>query len=91
MHLEFIAVSREVVSCRSSVGCSYSENFAVAIPDSMLREHQDGLEVKFYSKAGREMVLKVTARQIRMQLKAIDDFLAARNLALQPHLAENLR
>jgi hypothetical protein len=84
--LEFIPISRKVVSCGAYSRCSYAEDFAVTIPDAMLREHQDGLAVKFYAKSGREMVLKLTARQIRRQLMAIDGFLAARNLQRSEHI-----
>jgi hypothetical protein len=76
--LEFVSISRDVVDCGSSVGCLYSEHLGVTIPDTTLKAHQNSFAVKFYAKTGKEMVITLTSLQIRQQLKAIDDFQAAK-------------
>jgi hypothetical protein len=76
--LEFSSLSREVLSCASSPGCLYTEDFVAVIPDTTLKTHQDGYSVKFYAKTGKEMVITLTPNQIAQQLKAIEDFQASK-------------
>jgi len=76
--LEFVSIRRAVISCGSYTGCSYSEDFGATIPDTILKARLDGFSVKFYAQTGKEMVITLTSQQIRQQLKAIEDFQAAK-------------
>src|SRR5215471_4621000 len=76
--LEFVSVHRGVLSCGADSGCALEEDFGAVIPDTMLRAYQGGFSVKFSAETGQEMVIHLTSQQIQQQLKAIEDFQAAR-------------
>ena len=68
--LRFFEITRYRITCDS--GCSYAEEFAADIPESVLRTNQRGLKVVFSAHSGAEKTITVSAAQITAQLAAID-------------------
>jgi hypothetical protein len=75
--LRFIPISNSEITCES--GCSYAEEFAAALPDSLLRASTNGLQVTFVAKSGAHTVIQIPGSQIVAQLAAVDS--ARRGLA----------
>src|SRR5712691_12805181 len=50
--LRFIAISKNEITCEN--GCSYAEEFAAAVPETLLRASPQGLAVNFAAHAGPE-------------------------------------
>ncbi len=73
--LDFISIAREVGGC-SGGGCTYTEAFGVAIPDSLLRANPAGYSVTFYARSGREATVTLERAQIGQQLGATDSLRA---------------
>ena len=68
--LRFIPISRNEIAC--SNGCSYAEEFAAALPTSLLSAHRSGLTVTFTAKSGPPLTIAVAGELIDKQLAAID-------------------
>jgi hypothetical protein len=68
--LRFIAIGKDEITC--SGGCSYAEEFAAALPESLLRASPNGLTVYFYAKSGATKTIAVSAARIAEQLAALD-------------------
>lgn len=68
--LRFTAISRNEIAC--SGGCSYAEEFAAALPETLLRGSSDGLTVVFAARSGAERSVAVPGDLIRNQLAAVD-------------------
>jgi hypothetical protein len=77
--LPFIAIGHDEISCDS--GCSYVEEFAAKLPESLLRAHPDKLAVTFSSRSGDEKRIIVPGNQITAQLAAIQKTRAAAPVA----------
>jgi hypothetical protein len=72
--LKFTEISHDVGSCYG--GCSLYENFGVDLPDSLLRAHPTGYQIKVYAKSGDSMILTVSPNQIAAQLRVVDSLKA---------------
>ena len=89
--LPFIAIGHDEITC--DAGCSYAEEFAANLPESVLRASPDGLAVTFSSRSGDKKTIVVPGDRILAQLAAIN---ARRTLAEpaaaggQPIAAEGL-
>jgi hypothetical protein len=68
--LLFVAIGHDEITC--DAGCSYAEEFAAKLPESVLRASPDGLAVTFSSRSGDRKTIVVPAEQITAQLAAID-------------------
>jgi len=68
--LPFIAIGHDEITCDS--GCSYVEEFAAKLPESVLRASRDKLAVTFSSRSGDEKTIVVPAAQVAAQLAAVD-------------------
>ncbi len=68
--LRFIAIRSDEITCEN--GCAYAEEFAAALPETLLRASRDGLKVTFTAKSGRQMTIAVPGERIAEQLVAID-------------------
>lgn len=76
--LPFIAIGHDEISCDGR--CSYAEEFAAKLPESLLRAHLDKLTVTFSSSSGDKKTIVVPADRITAQLAAVD----ARRALVQP-------
>jgi hypothetical protein len=68
--LRFISISNSEITCES--GCSYAEEFAAALPESLLRASTNGLMVTFIAKSGAHTVIQISGPQVAAQLAALD-------------------
>ena len=68
--LRFIAISRNEITCKD--GCAYVEEFAAALPESVMRGHAGDLSVTFSARSGATRTLAVRGDLIEKQLAAID-------------------
>src|SRR5438552_8700321 len=68
--LRFIAISKNEVTCEQ--GCSYAEEFAVALPDALLRANPQGLALTVSAKAGEAKTIAVAGELVGRQLAAVD-------------------
>jgi hypothetical protein len=68
--LPFVAIGQDEISC--DAGCSYVEEFAANLPESVLRANPDGLAVTFSSRSGDKKTIVVPSDRITAQLAAID-------------------
>lgn len=69
--LEVVAIDFATVSCAGDK-CLVVETFAATLDEKLLRERAGGFAVRFYSRRGDTMTLRVDARQIAAQLAAVD-------------------
>ena len=89
--LTFVAIGHDEITC--DAGCSYVEEFAANLPESVLRASPDGLAITFSSRSGDKKTIVVPGDRIIAQLAVID---ATRSSALpaaesdQPVAAERL-
>jgi hypothetical protein len=67
--LKFVAISRNEIACDH--GCSYAEEFAADLPQSLLDAHRQGLTVVFTTKSGPALSIAVPGELIDKQLAAI--------------------
>jgi hypothetical protein len=67
--LKFVAVSRNEIACDH--GCSYAEEFAADLPQTLLEAHRRGLTVIFTAKSGPALSIAVPGDSIDKQLGAI--------------------
>ena len=74
--LPFVAIGHDEISC--DAGCSYVEEFAANLPESVLRTSPDGLAVTFSARSGDKKTIVVPGDRITAQLAAIE---ATRTLA----------
>ena len=68
--LRFIPIGKDQITCDG--GCSYAEEFAAALPDSLLRANPNGLTVYFYAKSGAQKTIQISGPRIAEQLAALD-------------------
>jgi hypothetical protein len=68
--LQFVAIGHDEISC--DAGCSYVEEFAANLPESLLRASPEGLAVTFSSRSGDKKTIVVPGDRIIAQLAAID-------------------
>jgi hypothetical protein len=68
--LQFVAIGHDEISC--DAGCSYVEEFAANLPESLLRASPDGLAITFSSRSGDKKTIVVPGDRIIAQLAAID-------------------
>jgi hypothetical protein len=80
--LRFIEIGRNEITCEG--GCSYLEEFAAVIPESVLRSSPQGLTITFTDRSGAEKTIALSASQITAQLAVVD----TRRSPVQP-AAEN--
>ena len=85
--LPFVAIGHDEITC--DAGCSYVEEFAANLPESLLRSSLKGLAVTFSARSGGVKTIVVPGDRITAQLAAVD---ARRTLAAagsaQPVAAE---
>jgi hypothetical protein len=67
--LRFIAISKNEITCDN--GCSYAEEFAAALPETLLRESPQGFTVTFTAHSGAEKAIAVPGDLVANQLTAI--------------------
>jgi hypothetical protein len=68
--LPFVAIGHDEISC--DAGCSYVEEFAANLPESLMRASSDRLAVTFSSRSGDKKTIVVPGDRITAQLAAID-------------------
>src|SRR6516225_11143581 len=68
--LPFVAIGHDEISC--DAGCSYVEEFAANLPESLMRASPDRLAVTFSSRSGDKKTIVVPGERITAQLAAID-------------------
>lgn len=68
--LRFIALNRNEITCE--FGCSYAEEFAAALPESLLRQNAGDLAVTFTGEHGTEKTIAVDRELVAKELAAID-------------------
>jgi hypothetical protein len=73
--LRFIAISKNEITCDN--GCSYAEEFAAALPETLLRASPQGLAVSFTAHSGATKTVTVPGDLVLNQLTAVADARAA--------------
>ena len=74
--LRFIAVGRNEIICEA--GCSYFDEFAAALPEDLLKSHQNGLAVTFTANNnGKSLTIDVPGKVVAEELAAVDTVRAA--------------
>jgi hypothetical protein len=68
--LLFVAIGQDEISC--GAGCSYVEEFAANLPESLMRASSDRLAVTFSSRSGDKKTIVVPGERVTAQLAAID-------------------
>ena len=68
--LPFIAISHDEITC--DTGCSYVEEFAANLPESLIRASPKGLAVTFSSRSGDKKTIVVPGERVTAQLAVID-------------------
>jgi len=69
--LSFVAIGHDEISC--DAGCSYVEEFAANLPESLMRASSDRLAVTFSSRSGDKKTIVVPGDRITAQLAAVDE------------------
>ena len=69
--LRFIAISKNQITCEN--GCSYAEEFAAGLPETLLRARPQGLPITFTAHSGARQTIIVPGDLIAKQLAAIDE------------------
>jgi hypothetical protein len=69
-NLRFISIRSDEITCEN--GCAYAEEFAAALPETLLRASTKGLSITFTAKSGGHMTITVPGARIADQLAAID-------------------
>ena len=67
--LRFIAISKNEITCEN--GCSYAEEFAAALPETLLRASPQGLAVNFAPHTGPGKTITVPGDLVANQLAAV--------------------
>jgi hypothetical protein len=68
--LPFVAIGHDEISC--DAGCSYVEEFAANLPESLIRASSDRLAVTFSSRSGDKKTIVVPGERVTAQLAVID-------------------
>ncbi len=68
--LRFVPISLNEITCNP--GCSYAEEFAATLPETLLQASPQGLTVVFTAKSGNRMTIAVPAELVTQQLAALD-------------------
>jgi hypothetical protein len=76
--LPFVPLTRDEITCDN--GCSYVEEFAVTLSESVLRGSSADLQVTLLARSGNEKTVLVSRERIAAQLAAVD----ARRNGVQP-------
>jgi hypothetical protein len=74
--LRFVAIAKNEISCDQ--GCSFAEEFAVALPEALLRANPQGLSVTIAAHSGAERTIAVPGDLVARQLAAVDAARASR-------------
>jgi len=74
--LELTGVSRDMFACVGGRPCSPPETFGALIPDALLRSNRDSIAVRFYNRAGRELVVVLHRDLIDAYLGRLDSVVA---------------
>jgi hypothetical protein len=74
--LRFIPISHNEITCENGT-CSYAEEFAAALPESLLRASANGLSVTFTAHSKEDKMIAVPGPLIAAQLAAVDAARAA--------------
>jgi hypothetical protein len=69
--LRFIAISKNQITCDN--GCSYAEEFAAGLPETLLRANPRGLPISFTARSGARQMIIVSGDLIAKQLAATDE------------------
>jgi hypothetical protein len=69
--LRFIAISKNQITCDN--GCSYAEEFAADLPETLLRASPRGLPISFTARLGARQTIIVSGDLIAKQLAATDE------------------
>ena len=69
--LRFIAISKNQITCDN--GCSYAEEFAAGLPETLLRANPRGLPISFTARSGARQTIIVSGDLIAKQLAATDE------------------
>ena len=67
----FTVIDRTVIDCSGS--CLYSETWAVSVDTDFLESNKNGFKLKNYAKSGHSHTIKVTGKQIKQQLNAVNE------------------
>jgi hypothetical protein len=67
--LRFIAISKNEITCDN--GCSYAEEFAAVLPETLLRASPQGLAVSFAAHSGATKTVAVPGDLVLNQLTAV--------------------
>jgi hypothetical protein len=67
--LRFIAISKNEITCDN--GCSYAEEFAATLPETLLRAGPQGLAVSFIAHSGADKAVAVSGDLVANQLNAV--------------------
>ena len=73
--LKFVTISKNEIACDR--GCSYAEEFAADLPQTLLEAHREGLTVVFTATSGPALPIAVPGDLIDKQLAAIAEARAA--------------
>lgn len=68
--LEVVPIGSEEIACNAN--CSYADEFAASIPDTLLRGSLGGLAVTFVAQSGSERTIAVPAASIRVEIATVD-------------------
>jgi hypothetical protein len=74
--LELTGVSRDMFACVGGRPCSPPETFGALIPDALLRSNRDSIAVRFYNRAGRELLVVLHRDLIDAYLGRLDSVVA---------------
>ena len=74
--LRFIEISKNEITCDN--GCSYAEEFAAALHETVLRASPNGITVTFASRSGMQKTITVPGELIQKQLAALAEARAGR-------------
>ena len=67
--LRFITISKNEITCEN--GCSYAEEFAAALPETLLRASPQGFAVSFTAHSGATKTVTVPGDLVANQLTAV--------------------
>ena len=73
--LRFVPIGKNEITCES--GCSYAEEFAAVLPESLLRANPQGLTVVFAARSGAAKSIAVPGELVAKQIAAIGEARAA--------------
>lgn len=70
--LEFVTVARDVGSCDTYTGCSYTETYNIYFPEALMSKGaESGLRFKVMAESGQDKIVKVPSELIKALLEKI--------------------